>query len=64
MSYGSEYTKKHLQGSSFEIRDIIKQHIKGPGGGGSEVDFHFSIVSNKGECQLPGTFFGMKKHCS
>ena len=34
------------------------------GAGGSEVDFHFLIVSNRGECQLPGTFFEMKKFCS
>ena len=34
------------------------------GQGGSEVDFHFLIVSNRGACQLPGTFFRMKKSCS
>ena len=34
------------------------------GDGGSEVDFHFFIVSDRGECQLTGTFFGMKKYCS
>ena len=28
--------------------------------GGSEVDFHHFIVSDRGECQLPGTFFKMK----
>ena len=37
--------------------------VKGAGGG-SEVDDHFFIVFNRGECQLPGTFFGMKKYCS
>ena len=31
--------------------------------GGSEVDFHFFVVS-RGEWQLPETFFGMKKYCS
>ena len=31
------------------------------GKGGSEVDFHFFL--NRGEWQLPLTFFGMKKHC-
>ena len=28
------------------------------------VDFHFIVVSYRGEWQLPGTFFGMKKYCS
>ena len=32
------------------------------GAGGSEVDFHLFIVSNRGECQLPGTFFEMRKY--
>ena len=32
--------------------------------GGSEVDFHFFIVSNRRECQLPRTFFEMKKYYS
>ena len=40
------------------LRIIIK------GAGGSEVDFHFLVVSDRGECQLPGTFYGMKKYCS
>ena len=26
----------------------------------SKVDFHFFVVSYKGEWQLPGIFFGMK----
>ena len=34
------------------------------GAGGSEVDFQFLIVSDIGECQLPGTFYGMKKYIS
>ena len=34
------------------------------GQGGSEVDFHFFVLSDIGEWQLPGTFFGMKKYCS
>ena len=40
--------------------------LRGPGGGlqESEVDFDFLIVSDRGECQLPGTFFGLKKYCS
>ena len=41
---------------------IIELVVKGAGG--SEVNFHFFIVSKRGECQLPGTFFGMKKYCS
>ena len=32
--------------------------------GGSEVDFHFLIVSDRRGCQLPGTFYRMKKYCS
>ena len=35
-------------------------YIKGAGG----VDFHFLVVSDRGECKLPGTFYGMKKYCS
>ena len=31
---------------------------------GSEVNFLFFIVSDEGECQLSGTFFGMKKYYS
>ena len=34
------------------------------GAGGSEVDFHFFVVSDRGECQLSGTFFRMEKYCS
>ena len=36
--------------------------LRGPGG--SEVDFQFLIVSDRGEYQLPGTFHGMKKYVS
>ena len=32
--------------------------------GGSVVDYHFFIVSDKGECQLPGNFYGMKTYSS
>ena len=42
--------------------EILATPLKGAGG--SEVDFHFLIVSNRGACQLPGTFFRMKKSCS
>ena len=28
----------------------------------SEVNFHFFVVSNRGECQLPGTFFERRKY--
>ena len=28
---------------------------------GSEVDFHFYVVPDRGECQLSGTFFRIKK---
>ena len=28
--------------------------------GGSKVDFHFLVVSDREECQLLGTFYGMK----
>ena len=35
--------------------------LKGAGGPGSEVDFHFFVDSDRGECQLSETFFGMKK---
>ena len=38
--------------------------IKGAGGQGSELDFHFFYFSEIVECQLPGTIFGMKKYCS
>ena len=31
------------------------------GAGGSEVDFHFFVVSDRRECQLSETFFRMKK---
>ena len=38
--------------------------MRGPspikGAGGSEIDFHFLVVSDRGECQLSGTFYGMK----
>ena len=34
------------------------------GAGGSEVDLHILIVSDRGGCQLPGTFYRMKKYCS
>ena len=34
------------------------------GAGGSEVDFHFFVVSDRGKCQLSETFFEMKKYCS
>ena len=40
----------------------LKQLIKGTGG--SEVDFHYLVVSDRGECQLPGTFNGLKKYFS
>ena len=29
-------------------------------GGGSEVDFPFLIVSDRGACQLSGNFYGLK----
>ena len=38
-----------------------KSHIKKVQGARGELrDFHFFIVSDSGECQLPGTLFGMK----
>ena len=37
---------------------IVNKRLRGQGG--SEVDFHFLIVSDIGACQLPGTFFRMK----
>ena len=32
-------------------------HLRYKGAGGSEVDFHFLNVSDRGGCQLPGTSF-------
>ena len=37
----------------------MKHIIKGAGQG-SEVDFHFFVVSDRGECQLSETFFELK----
>ena len=45
---------------SFQARPICD--LRGPRGG-SEVDFYFLIASDRGECQLPRTFFGMEKYC-
>ena len=33
-------------------------------GGGSEVDFNFLMISDRGGCQLPGSFYRMKNYCS
>ena len=38
--------------------------VLGGRGVGSEIDFHFLVVSDRGGCQLTGTFYGMKKYCS
>ena len=40
---------------------VLRYSLAFKGAGGSEFDFHFFIVSDRGECQLPGTIFGMKK---
>ena len=37
--------------------------LRGPGRG-YEVNFHFLIVSDREECQLPGICLGMTKYCS
>ena len=37
---------------------------RGRGSEEFEVDFQFLTVSDRGECQLPGTFYGMKKFIS
>ena len=43
---------------------LVRCILRGPGGGGSEVDFHFFVVASyRGEWRLPGTFgtfFGIK----
>ena len=44
----------------FEPRSIFYRQYYQGGRGGSKVDFHLFIDSDRGECQLPGTFFGMK----
>ena len=46
------------------IIKYIDRYVRWGGPEGSEVDFHFFDVSNRGERQLPGTFFGMEKYCS
>ena len=38
--------------------------LKGAGGGEYKVDFHFFVVSYRGECQLPGTRSGIKNYFS
>ena len=38
--------------------------FKGGGGGGSEINFNFFVVSYRGEWELRATFFGTKKYCS
>ena len=35
---------------------VLRYSLAFKGAGGSEFDFHFFIVSDRGECQLPGTF--------
>ena len=42
----------------FWVKIYIKSILRGHGG--FKVDFHFFVVSDRGECQLSGTFFGMK----
>ena len=50
----------------YNLRNYERKNLplKGAGGGGSEVDFRILVVSDRGECQLPGTFYGMKNFCS
>ena len=41
--------------------------IKGAGGGVDDpgkVEIEFTIVPDRGECQLPDTFYQIKKYCS
>ena len=37
--------------------------LRGPGLRSAGVNFHFFIASDRGECQLTGTFFRMEKYC-
>ena len=60
----SEKVKIHL-GPPIPLYNRLrtpKESLKGAG----RVRGRFSllVVSNRGECQLPGTFYGMKKYCS
>ena len=48
------------------MRKLKYGKLRGPaqGAGGSEVNFHFLVIYDRRECQLPGTLYGMKKYCS
>ena len=41
------------------FQGIFFYPCEGPGGRGSKAVFNFLIVSDRGECQLPGNFFGL-----
>ena len=40
--------------------EVLYAHNMLRGQGGSEVDFHFFVVSDRGECQLSGFFSELK----
>ena len=59
------YFYSTINDNILSISNIVILRGPGPGGSeGSEVDFQFLIVSDKEECQLPRTFYGMKKYIS
>ena len=40
--------------------------LRGPGGvdDPGKVEIDFTVVPDRGECQLPDTFYQIKKYCS
>ena len=47
---------------------VTRLDVKGAGRGGVDdprkVKIEFSVVPGRGECQLPGAFYQIKKYCS
>ena len=41
-------------------------NLRGPGGvdDPGKVEIEFTVVPDRGECQLPNTFYQIKKYCS
>ena len=60
-----------IQGYEIKIQKLLDLYnflLRGPGGGGvddpGKVEIEFTVVPDRGECQLPDTFYQIKKYCS
>ena len=61
-----EIWTRYLLHSKQDLYHYTTEPIKGAGGvdDPGKVEIEFTVVPDRGECQLPDTFYQIKKYCS